>query len=143
MKKYNVKNYIRYKLDLTDSIHSIELKELKEYTREELIVMFLPLVENIGRKFATSQQASGVMSINDLIECVFEHEESINKAMRCKSKKEAMKLMAKLKNYESMDGYNLWMSDENGMPPLEVLKNDLYLMPAKFYKSNFSFVWQR
>ena len=37
MKKYNVKNYIRYKVDLTDSIHSIELKELKEYTREELI----------------------------------------------------------------------------------------------------------
>jgi|TARA_R110002124_G_scaffold147566_3_gene312841 RNA polymerase sigma factor (sigma-70 family) len=68
MKKYNVKNYIRYKVDLTDSIHSIELKELKEYTREELIVMFLPLVENIGRKFATSQQASGVMSINDLIQ---------------------------------------------------------------------------
>ena len=68
MKKYNVRNYIRYKLDLTDSIHSIELKELKEYTREELIVMFLPLVENIGRKFATSQQASGVMSINDLIQ---------------------------------------------------------------------------
>ena len=68
MKKYNVKNYIRYKLDLTDSINNIELKELKEYTREELIVMFLPLVENIGRKFATSQQASGVMSINDLIQ---------------------------------------------------------------------------
>jgi len=68
MKKYNVKNYIRYKVDLIDSINNIELKELKEYTREELIIMFLPLVENIGRKFATSQQASGVMSINDLIE---------------------------------------------------------------------------
>tara|TARA_R100001463_G_scaffold40799_2_gene86295 strand:- start:2017 stop:2778 length:762 start_codon:yes stop_codon:yes gene_type:complete len=68
MKKYNVRNYIRYKLDLTDSINKIELKELKEYTRDELIIMFLPLVENIGRKFATSQQASGVMSINDLIQ---------------------------------------------------------------------------
>ena len=68
MKKYNVKNYIRYKVDLTNSIHNIELKELKEYTRDKLIVMFLPLVENIGRKFATSQQASGVMSINDLIQ---------------------------------------------------------------------------
>ena len=68
MKKYNVKNYIRYKVDLIDSINNIELKELKDYTREELIIMFLPLVENIGRKFATSQQASGVMSINDLIE---------------------------------------------------------------------------
>ena len=49
MKKYNVKNYIRYKVDLTNSIHNIELKELKEYTRDKLIVMFLPLVENIGR----------------------------------------------------------------------------------------------
>ena len=68
MKKYNVRNYIRYKLDLTDSINKIELKELKEYTRDELIIMFLPLVKNIGRKFATSQQASGVMSINDLIQ---------------------------------------------------------------------------
>ena len=28
----------------------------------------MPLVENIGRKFATSQQASGVMSINDIIQ---------------------------------------------------------------------------
>ena len=28
----------------------------------------MPLVENLARKFATSQQASGVMSINDLIQ---------------------------------------------------------------------------
>ena len=68
MKKYNVKNYVRYKLDLIDSINNIEVKELKEYKRDELIIMFLPLVENIARKFATSQQASGVMSINDLIQ---------------------------------------------------------------------------
>ena len=33
-----------------------------------LIVKFLPLVENIARKFSTSDQASGVMSINDLIQ---------------------------------------------------------------------------
>ena len=38
------------------------------YTRDELIVKFLPLVENIARKFATSQQASGVLTINDLIQ---------------------------------------------------------------------------
>ena len=35
---------------------------------EELKVIFLPLVENIGRKFATSQEASGVMSIMDIIQ---------------------------------------------------------------------------
>jgi RNA polymerase sigma factor (sigma-70 family) len=38
------------------------------YTRTELIVRFLPLVENISRKFATSQEASGVMSILDIIQ---------------------------------------------------------------------------
>ena len=30
--------------------------------------MFLPLVENISRKFSTTQQASGVMTIMDLIQ---------------------------------------------------------------------------
>ena len=39
-----------------------------EYTRGELIIKFMPLVENLARKFSTSQQASGVLSINDLIQ---------------------------------------------------------------------------
>jgi RNA polymerase sigma factor (sigma-70 family) len=38
------------------------------YSRDELIVKFLPLVENLARKFSTTQQASGVLSINDLIQ---------------------------------------------------------------------------
>jgi RNA polymerase sigma factor (sigma-70 family) len=38
------------------------------YTRDELIIKFMPLVENIARKFATSQEASGVMSILDIIQ---------------------------------------------------------------------------
>ena len=66
MKKYNVKNYIRYKKDLKSSYP--KTKEFCEYTRNELIVRFMPLVENIAKKFSTSQQASGVMSINDLIQ---------------------------------------------------------------------------
>lgn len=68
MKKYNVKNYIRYKNDLKSSISRIEGKFWDEYTRDEIIIKFLPLVENIARKFSTSQQASGVLSINDLIQ---------------------------------------------------------------------------
>ena len=39
-----------------------------EYTREELVIKFLPLVENMARKFSTSQQASGVMNIMDMIQ---------------------------------------------------------------------------
>ena len=39
-----------------------------EYTRDELIIKFMPLVENLARKFSTTQQASGVLSINDLIQ---------------------------------------------------------------------------
>jgi RNA polymerase sigma factor (sigma-70 family) len=66
MKKYNVQNYIRYKEDLKRSMP--EGKFYDEYTRDELIVKFLPLVENLARKFATSEQASGVLSINDLIQ---------------------------------------------------------------------------
>ena len=68
MKKYNVPNYIRYKEDLKKSINLIKEKPWEDYTRNELIIKFMPLVENIGRKFATSQQASGVMSIMDILQ---------------------------------------------------------------------------
>ena len=68
MKNYNIQNYIRYKNDLEKSIARIPKKEWVDYTREELIILFMPLVENLARKFATSQQASGCMSINDLIQ---------------------------------------------------------------------------
>jgi len=66
MKKYNVQNYIRYKEDLKKSMPSEKFYDY--YTRDEMIIKFLPLVENLARKFSTSQQASGVMSINDLIQ---------------------------------------------------------------------------
>ena len=68
MKHYNINNYIRYKNDVDVTIKSIEGKMWGEYTRNELVTVFLPLVENLARKFATSQQASGVMAITDLIQ---------------------------------------------------------------------------
>ena len=68
MKKYNIQNYIRYKEDVKQAVARLEGKMWDEYTREELTTKFLPLVENIARKFATSQQASGVMSIMDMIQ---------------------------------------------------------------------------
>ena len=66
MKKYNVQNYIRYKEDLKRSMPDEKFYDY--YTRDELIIKFLPLVENLARKFSTSDQASGVLSINDLIQ---------------------------------------------------------------------------
>ena len=66
MKKYNVKNYIRYKEDVKACMP--DDKPYDKYTRKELITRFLPLVENIARKFSTTQQASGVMSILDLLQ---------------------------------------------------------------------------
>ena len=66
MKKYNVQNYVRYKEDVKQSMPPE--KEYSFYSRKELIIKFMPLVENIARKFATSQEASGVMSINDIIQ---------------------------------------------------------------------------
>jgi RNA polymerase sigma factor (sigma-70 family) len=68
MKHYNIQNYIRYKKDLEANLKRLDKKEWHEYTRNELVVLFMPLVENLARKFATSQQASGVMAITDLIQ---------------------------------------------------------------------------
>jgi RNA polymerase sigma factor (sigma-70 family) len=66
MKKYNIQNYIRYKEDLKMSMPPEKFYDY--YTRDEMIVKFMPLVENLARKFSTTQQASGVLSINDLIQ---------------------------------------------------------------------------
>ena len=71
MKKYNIQNYIRWKKDIANSI--IKLPEIKDgdytiYNRNQMIICFTPLVENLARKFSTSQQASGVMTILDLIQ---------------------------------------------------------------------------
>jgi len=68
LKKYNVKNYIRYKDDVKVSIARIPIKDFIDYTDQELKIIFLPLVENVARKFSTAQEASGVMSIMDLIQ---------------------------------------------------------------------------
>ena len=68
MKHYNIQNYIRYKQDLEATLKRLNKKDWHEYTRDELITVFIPLVENVARKFATSQQASGVMAITDMIQ---------------------------------------------------------------------------
>ena len=69
MKKYNIQNYVRYKQDLKQAYKRLPQKfDYRDYSRDELIILFMPLVENIARKFSTSQQASGVMSINDIIQ---------------------------------------------------------------------------
>ena len=66
MKKYNQENYSRYKKDVKAS--QPEGKSWDKYTRDELIAKFLPLAENLARKFSTSDQASGIQDISDLIQ---------------------------------------------------------------------------
>ena len=68
MKKYNIQNYVRYKTDLETVLLRNENLEWGDMSHDEYIVQWLPLVENLARKFSTSDQASGVMSINDLIQ---------------------------------------------------------------------------
>ena len=67
MKKYNIQNYIRYKEDLKSVMPKD--KPYEEYTRNEMIVKFMPLVEIMARKFSTSDQASGILSILDMLQC--------------------------------------------------------------------------
>jgi RNA polymerase sigma factor (sigma-70 family) len=71
MKKYNIQNYIRWKDEVEKAV--FDLPKIKDgdytiYNRQQMITCFLPLVENLARKFSTSQQASGVMTILDLIQ---------------------------------------------------------------------------
>jgi len=66
MKKYNVTNYVRYKEDLKATMP--DQNDYSKLSRDEMIVKFMPLVENLARKFSTTQQASGVLSINDLLQ---------------------------------------------------------------------------
>ena len=68
MKKYNIQNYIRYKEDVKKSISDLEGLFYDEYTRDELVVKFMPLVESMARKFSTASHASGVLSILDLLQ---------------------------------------------------------------------------
>ena len=68
MKHYNIQNYIRYKEDLKATLLRLPDKPWEGYSRDELVIKFMPLVENLARKFATSQQASGVMAITDMIQ---------------------------------------------------------------------------
>jgi RNA polymerase sigma factor (sigma-70 family) len=68
MKSYNIPNYIRYKEDIKQVNKNSLSDDFYGYTREKLIAKFLPLVENIAKKFSTTTQACGVLDITDLIQ---------------------------------------------------------------------------
>ena len=81
MKYYNVENYVRYKHDLEKTLKDMEkygeivysdsvgTVDYSQMANSSIIKMWMPLCEALARKFATSQQASGVMDITDLISC--------------------------------------------------------------------------
>jgi len=66
MKQYNSSNFNRYKKDV--KAYQPEGKLWNEYTRDEIIIKFMPLVENIARKFKDSDAANGVVSLSDRIQ---------------------------------------------------------------------------
>tara|TARA_R110000764_G_C10989760_1_gene381151 strand:+ start:822 stop:1574 length:753 start_codon:yes stop_codon:yes gene_type:complete len=66
MKKYNQSNFSRYKQDVKAS--QPEGKFWDEYTRDELVIKFMPLVENIARKFKDSDAANGIICLSDRIQ---------------------------------------------------------------------------
>ena len=68
MKKYHVQNYIRWKEDMAAAIKRLPNKPYDKLSRDQLITRFLPLVEKLARRFSTAQQASGVMSIMDILQ---------------------------------------------------------------------------
>jgi RNA polymerase sigma factor (sigma-70 family) len=69
MKSYNIQNYIRYKEDLKQVNKDNSSDSFHLYSRNDLITRFLPLVENIAKKFSTTTEACGILDITDLIQC--------------------------------------------------------------------------
>tara|TARA_R110002012_G_scaffold5978_1_gene27434 strand:- start:217 stop:927 length:711 start_codon:yes stop_codon:yes gene_type:complete len=53
---------------MSEALKRLPDEPFHELSRDQLIVKFLPLVESLARKFSTAQQASGVMSIMDIIQ---------------------------------------------------------------------------
>ena len=71
MRKYNIANYVRYKKDVEAQLKKVRKPIDGDYTyltNKEIQINFLPLVETLARKQSTSDQASGVLSINDLLQ---------------------------------------------------------------------------
>ena len=71
MRKYNITNYVRHKEEVKAAIKRVRKPIEGDYTHlsnSEIIINFLPLVETLARKQSTSDQASGVLSINDLLQ---------------------------------------------------------------------------
>ena len=71
MRKYNIANYVRYKKEVEAAVKRVRKPIDGDYTyltNEEIVINFLPLVETLARKQSTSDQASGVLSINDLLQ---------------------------------------------------------------------------
>jgi len=66
MKKYNVQNFVRYKNDVEESLKLAS--EGKYSERDTIIIENLDTVWSVAFSFSTSDQASGVLSINDLLQ---------------------------------------------------------------------------
>lgn len=70
MKRHNLKNYAKHKAEV-EAIQSLyERKSLDSIldNPEDLILANLPLVERVAKGFSTSEQASGILSLEDLIQ---------------------------------------------------------------------------
>jgi RNA polymerase sigma factor (sigma-70 family) len=66
MKSYDIKNYVRYKKDIKSCIAKDD--EFINYSRDDLIVKFLPLVEKLAKKFSTREEVCGILTISDMMQ---------------------------------------------------------------------------
>lgn len=66
MKYYNIANYVRFKNELKPQ--AVEQCCNPETSRNDLILCFLPLVEDVARSFSNTYQASGVLDIMDMMQ---------------------------------------------------------------------------
>ena len=69
MKNYSINSYNRLQKDIKQTTERIsEALEDFNLCQDDLIVKYMPMTEHIARKFSTSQTASGVLDILDLMQ---------------------------------------------------------------------------
>ncbi len=69
MKKYNQQNMKRHQKDRKNTIDMVS-KQLtfRNMNREDMITMCMPMAEHIALKFPKSEQASGILALDDMLQ---------------------------------------------------------------------------
>ena len=75
MKYYNIGNYIRYKQELDFKLKNLEKKEYVDYTRDELILLFMPVSLKYPSSFSSESFGDPISDVISFLSlCLSSHD---------------------------------------------------------------------